>query len=322
MKRRKDGNMPDAFRRKRRRPVPSHFWSNDPLNLREITGQVETPKSSPLPTPKYKQEVEVLIPGKFSLGQLLFFHLATFYTLFNTWQTIFFFSAANIRDPLNLTGQISAGSNSEIASPLKVHRSRQRRKKKKKNTNEADDVNASVEKGVVAPETTQTDQVNDSSNKVDSNLESNHQKDSNRGNRYNRFHRPNNSYNARKGNKKRVFKYGNFDRYYGYRNAGIDDPRLTLFKPDWFEGRDVLDIGCNNGQISLAICQKFKPRTLKGVDIDVKLINFARKALSNLQGNNDKCDASKETLSSTTSLSSSAPLSSSVTFVAGKCLYY
>ena len=45
--------------------------------------------------------------------------------------------------------------------------------------------------------------------------------------------------------------YGNYDKYYGYRNSGAfeDDPRLGLLKKEWFEGRDCLDIGCNTGQV-------------------------------------------------------------------------
>ncbi|KAL3185963.1 hypothetical protein MRX96_028829 [Rhipicephalus microplus] len=37
------------------------------------------------------------------------------------------------------------------------------------------------------------------------------------------------------------FQYGNYNRYYGYRNGGgQEDPRLKAMKPEWFKGRDVL----------------------------------------------------------------------------------
>ena len=43
------------------------------------------------------------------------------------------------------------------------------------------------------------------------------------------------------------FEYGNYNRYYGYRNPGsqlfpgtLEDPRLFYFKPEWFFGKDVL----------------------------------------------------------------------------------
>lgn len=32
-----------------------------------------------------------------------------------------------------------------------------------------------------------------------------------------------------------------------------EDPRLAVFKREWFEGRDCLDIGCNQGLITISI---------------------------------------------------------------------
>lgn len=45
------------------------------------------------------------------------------------------------------------------------------------------------------------------------------------------------------------FQYGNYSRYYGYRLEG-SDPRLGYFDPQWFQNKDVLDIGCNVGEVS------------------------------------------------------------------------
>ena len=45
------------------------------------------------------------------------------------------------------------------------------------------------------------------------------------------------------------FQYGNYSRYYGYRLEG-SDPRLSFFNPNWFADKDVLDIGCNVGEVS------------------------------------------------------------------------
>ena len=44
------------------------------------------------------------------------------------------------------------------------------------------------------------------------------------------------------------FQYGNYNRYYGYRLEG-SDPRFRFFDPDWFRGKDILDIGCNVGEV-------------------------------------------------------------------------
>ncbi|KAK3105248.1 hypothetical protein FSP39_020775 [Pinctada imbricata] len=74
------------------------------------------------------------------------------------------------------------------------------------------------------------------------------------------------------------FSHGNYNRYYGYRNPDAEhDQRLICFKKDWFEGKDVLDIGCNVGHITLAIGKDFQPRKIVGLDIDKKLIKAARK---------------------------------------------
>ena len=55
--------------------------------------------------------------------------------------------------------------------------------------------------------------------------------------------------------KRKTFIYGNYDAYYGYRSGPRGapeqrDPRLALLQRAWFEGRRVLDIGCNSGVIT------------------------------------------------------------------------
>ena len=32
-----------------------------------------------------------------------------------------------------------------------------------------------------------------------------------------------------------------------------EDPRFKVFKEEWFEGKDCLDIGCNSGLITINI---------------------------------------------------------------------
>ncbi|RZF39122.1 hypothetical protein LSTR_LSTR014311 [Laodelphax striatellus] len=75
------------------------------------------------------------------------------------------------------------------------------------------------------------------------------------------------------------FRYGNYNRYYGYRNPSHSqqqqqqqqlDPRLRVLlrRRDLFEGRDVLDIGCNVGHVTLAVARDTNPRSIVGIDID------------------------------------------------------
>ncbi|WVZ91879.1 hypothetical protein U9M48_037992 [Paspalum notatum var. saurae] len=78
--------------------------------------------------------------------------------------------------------------------------------------------------------------------------------------------------------RKEVFIYGNYKNYYGYRidrNVG-EDPRLEAFKKQWFENKDCLDIGCNQGLVTIGLAMKFKCRSILGVDIDSGLIETAR----------------------------------------------
>jgi len=82
-------------------------------------------------------------------------------------------------------------------------------------------------------------------------------------------------FNAQKDQK---FQFGNYNRYYGYRNQNQNqDLRLTAFKKEWFEGKTVLDIGCNVGYVTCSIARDFKPLKIVGVDIDQQLINAAKR---------------------------------------------
>ncbi|XP_068919372.1 7SK snRNA methylphosphate capping enzyme [Petaurus breviceps papuanus] len=72
------------------------------------------------------------------------------------------------------------------------------------------------------------------------------------------------------------FQYGNYCKYYGYRNPNCEDGRLRVMRPEWFQGRDVLDLGCNVGHLTLSIACKWGPARVVGVDIDARLIHSAR----------------------------------------------
>ncbi|TPX37583.1 hypothetical protein SmJEL517_g00474 [Synchytrium microbalum] len=75
--------------------------------------------------------------------------------------------------------------------------------------------------------------------------------------------------------------YGNYSNYYSTRRNPIArlDPRLALLNPSWFEGKRVLDIGCNSGDITISIAVLFGPSHIEGVDVDLSLIAKAQTAL-------------------------------------------
>lgn len=79
---------------------------------------------------------------------------------------------------------------------------------------------------------------------------------------------------------KNKFIYGNYNRYYGYRNvAEAEDVRLVAFKHymEFFEEAEILDIGCNYGNVTAKIAKEFPIKHIVGIDIDKSLIALARK---------------------------------------------
>ncbi|OQR72951.1 7SK snRNA methylphosphate capping enzyme-like [Tropilaelaps mercedesae] len=79
------------------------------------------------------------------------------------------------------------------------------------------------------------------------------------------------------GSNNQRFRYGNYNRYYGYRNGADGDSRLPLLKRKWFENKVCLDIGCNVGHVTLSVARDHAPRQIIGMDIDPALIRIARK---------------------------------------------
>lgn len=85
-------------------------------------------------------------------------------------------------------------------------------------------------------------------------------------------------YNQVKDQQRKKFQYGNYNKYYGYRNPGAsEDPRVRVFRPEWFEGKEVLDLGCNSGHLTLYIAKILRPARILGIDIDNGLVHAARK---------------------------------------------
>ncbi|XP_023659372.1 7SK snRNA methylphosphate capping enzyme [Paramormyrops kingsleyae] len=85
------------------------------------------------------------------------------------------------------------------------------------------------------------------------------------------------SQSHRKPRQQQKFQYGNYNKYYGYRNPGwSEDPRMCVLQPEWFQGKAVLDLGCNTGHLTLAIAKNWRPARIVGLDIDSALVHAAR----------------------------------------------
>ena len=85
------------------------------------------------------------------------------------------------------------------------------------------------------------------------------------------------------GSRKRArpcYRFGNYPGYYGYRGAAATEARLAALRPEWFAGHRCLDIGCNGGDLTLELVQRFRPRSLVGLDIDKTLVKAAVRALA------------------------------------------
>jgi len=256
---------------------------NDPLNLSSLANDANqvTPQSSPLPIPKHRTQVEVLIP-------------------------------ANINDPLNLNSNEDIDESSLI-SPKAKGKSRKRKRKRTDSETTADGevegINTSVNKDnemkkpIDNTNKLQKLRFNDTVKVVDkivspvipqggssakyrrftgdnqkSNSEteiSSHNKDSKL--KYKKHKHKSIPKEPHFRPKDSKFQFGNYNRYYGYRNTLNIDSRLQCLKKEWFEQKDVLDIGCNAGHITLAIAKDFQPKKIIGLDIDNSLIKIARK---------------------------------------------
>lgn len=85
-------------------------------------------------------------------------------------------------------------------------------------------------------------------------------------------------------NTDKTYRYGNYDRYYGYRvGASMEDHRLAAMREEWFRGKRVCDVGCNDGLFSLSLARAFSPRSMLCVDIDADLVDRGRGKLEALR---------------------------------------
>ncbi|ORZ13951.1 Bicoid-interacting protein 3-domain-containing protein [Absidia repens] len=84
------------------------------------------------------------------------------------------------------------------------------------------------------------------------------------------------------------YLYGNYANYYASRrnDSTHQDTRLALLDNSLFMDKIVLDIGCNSGNVTIAIGQNCKPKEILGVDIDEHLIvkaNIQKRTTYSLQ---------------------------------------
>ncbi|XP_017003297.2 7SK snRNA methylphosphate capping enzyme bin3 [Drosophila takahashii] len=79
------------------------------------------------------------------------------------------------------------------------------------------------------------------------------------------------------------YRYGNFDRYVDFRQLNeFRDVRLQVFQRhvELFQNKDILDIGCNVGHMTITVARHLAPKTIVGIDIDRELVARARRNLS------------------------------------------
>eukprot|EP00095_Tigriopus_kingsejongensis_P005860 maker-scaffold38_size502422-snap-gene-1.12 protein:Tk05860 transcript:maker-scaffold38_size502422-snap-gene-1.12-mRNA-1 annotation:"7sk snrna methylphosphate capping enzyme" len=109
--------------------------------------------------------------------------------------------------------------------------------------------------------------------------------------------------------KNKKFEYGNYSRYYGYRTQnGVEDPRLRHLKPEWFLGQEILDIGCNVGQLTVSMAKLLHPKSIIGMDIDKSLVETARRRLRHTSSHASTTDPARDREGETVKYPTNLPL--------------
>jgi 7SK snRNA methylphosphate capping enzyme len=100
--------------------------------------------------------------------------------------------------------------------------------------------------------------------------------------------------------KNKIFPHGNFSDYYQYRikkkkkninennsNDDEDDDIRLISICDvmggdyFFKNKSVLDIGCNDGHVSILVARKYNAKKVIGIDIEDRLIEKAKNKIKN-----------------------------------------
>lgn len=86
--------------------------------------------------------------------------------------------------------------------------------------------------------------------------------------------------------KKVVYPFGNYPKFHYRRYLQcIEDAYCPIFKPEYFENKKVLDIGSNEGVLSILLAYRHNMSSLIGIDLDAKLVLKAYKNLNLFQNN-------------------------------------
>ncbi|KAK3593258.1 hypothetical protein CHS0354_012348 [Potamilus streckersoni] len=309
---RSEQSVPHGSRRKRLKSsfvLPTKFLLGgnieDPLNLNSLyhdeQGKIlnaETPRSSPLPTPSHKQIVEVFFPS--NISDPLNLNSSDLESV-SKCKRKKRHSKARKRDDSLLEGE-----NKDLMEALKIEIEPDDSAtcSSAPETSKADTSKAKVCDKIVSPVLPQTSPKSKNRRRTMScsgrpeasslvtrsllitsdspppeNVKADSKKSTPPKNIRRQSSQPPKSQTASQKEKPSTkFIYGNYNRYYGYRNQDHEnDKRLQSLKLEWFEGKDVLDIGCNVGHLTLAVAKSFHPRKIIGIDIDPHLISVARK---------------------------------------------
>ncbi|KAG5682752.1 hypothetical protein PVAND_012085 [Polypedilum vanderplanki] len=85
------------------------------------------------------------------------------------------------------------------------------------------------------------------------------------------------------------FRYGNYRNYY-FKRFGAEsktDIRLEImqYHSEYFKDKQILDIGCNSGLVTINFAKLLQPKSVLAIDIDANLIDMARKNLQKEKAN-------------------------------------
>lgn len=73
-------------------------------------------------------------------------------------------------------------------------------------------------------------------------------------------------------------QHGNYKAYYRKRSHDTLE-RVSCFKREWFTGKKCIDIGCNEGAVTLQLARSYGPDSIVGIDLDARMIDAANAAL-------------------------------------------